>query len=105
MVKQYIARFCKPTASASDTEDIVTITFEGATAVHQYKMMSLFILYWCVSNRQAIPSYETYLTWEALWDDASTIISERVDSSTIYTKLDQRIAWINDRAEKTLFSI
>lgn len=105
MVKQYIARFNKPTASASEIEDVVTITFDGATVVHQYKMISLFMIYWCASNRQSIPDADTYLTWNALWDDASTIISERVDSSTIYTKLDQRIAWINDRAERTLFSI
>lgn len=97
--RKFTRSYCNPVAFAN-FDNTVELTF-GGTVIHQYKMCSLFIIYWVATHRS---EFENMIPDDDIWNQVSQLLSENVDSFSVYTKLDERIAWANEIAARVLFS-
>lgn len=91
---------CQTPTAFANSDDTVELIPCG-TVVNQYKMLSLFIVYWIATNRT---EFENTVHDDVIWNQVSQVLSENVDSFSVYTKLEERVAWANEVASKTLFS-
>ena len=97
--RKFAQSICKPTAYAN-FDDTVGFTVSG-TAVQQYKLLSLFIVYWVATHQK---EFTADIADAVIWDKVVQILSENVDSFSVYTKLDEQVAWANEVTNQTLFS-
>jgi hypothetical protein len=97
--RKFTQSYCLPTAVAN-FDDTVELIVCG-TAVQQYKMLSMFIVYWVATHRS---EFENSVPADDIWNQVSQILSENVDSFSVYTKLEEKVAWANEIAARTLFS-